>query len=343
VLLTAAALASDLSLPLDVREQLAMMRRNIELEAQLIDDLLDITRIAHGKFRLSPAVADLHELIRQTQEIIGTESAARGVRVIFLLKATRHHAFADATRMEQVFWNLIRNAVKFTPEGGIVTVKTSNDDTNRILIEVEDTGIGISADALPAIFNAFEQGKVAGRRYGGLGLGLSISHAIVTAHEGTIHADSEGEGYGAKFTITLVTVDTPPPAQKASLLQREPPRALRLLIVEDHHSTREVLARLLARAGHHITTAATMGDALAAFRADTFDAVISDLGLPDGSGLELMREIQRIRPVPGIALSGYGMEEDLRRTREAGFFAHLVKPVDLEALQRMLEKVHATT
>jgi signal transduction histidine kinase len=343
VLLTAAALATDLSLPLDVREQLAMMRRNIELEAQLIDDLLDITRIAHGKFRLAPAVADLHALIRQTEEIIGTEFAARGVRVIFVFEAARHHALADVTRMEQVFWNLIRNAVKFTPEGGTVTVRTYNDDMGRILVEVEDTGIGISAETLPVIFNAFEQGKVAGRRYGGLGLGLSISHAIVTAHQGTIRAESDGEGYGAKFTITLATVDAPPPPQQASLLQHDPPRALRLLIVEDHDSTREVLGRLLARAGHRIVTTATMADALKAFRADTFDAVISDLGLPDGSGLELMRELHRIRPVPGIALSGYGMEEDLRRTSEAGFLAHLVKPVNLEELRLALEKIQVTT
>ena len=341
VLLTAAALAVDSTLPLDVREQLAMMRRNIELEAKLIDDLLDITMIAHGKFKLSPTVADLHERIRLTQEITQTESAAKGVRVIYALDAARHHALADATRVEQVFWNVIRNGLKFTPEGGTVKVSTRNDAMGRMLIEVADTGIGISADALPAVFNAFEQGKVEGQRYGGLGLGLAIAHAIITAHQGTICVESPGEGLGAKFTITLATVDAPPPAPKASLPQPGRPRSLRLLIVEDHESTREVLGRLLTRAGHQVTASVTMEEALAAFRADTFDAIISDLGLPDGSGLDLMREMQRIRTVPGIALSGYGMQEDLRRTREAGFLAHLVKPVDLEALLTELEKICA--
>jgi CheY-like chemotaxis protein len=287
-------------------------------------------------------VADLHELIRMAAEIIRTESTARGVRVTLMLEASRHHALVDAIRMEQVFWNLLRNGIKFTPDGGTVTVQTHNDDSGRIVIRVEDTGIGISADALPNVFDAFEQGKVAGQRYGGLGLGLSISHAIVTAHQGTICAESEGEGFGAKFTIILATVDAPPPTPEASLPPCGPSRALRLLIVEDHESTREVLSRLLSRAGHRITAVGTKGDALAAYRADTFDGVISDLGLPDGSGLDLVREMQRIRPVRCIALSGYGMEEDLLRTGDAGFLAHLVKPIDLEELRLALEKFHTT-
>ena len=226
--------------------------------------------------------------------------------------------------------------------GGSVTVRTRNDAGGRIVVGVEDTGIGISAEALSHVFNAFEQGEVAGQhRYGGLGLGLAISRAIVEAHDGAIRADSEGVGRGATFTVSLDTVDAPSAPPHESAPQPAPARALRLLVVEDHEATRTVLTRLLASSGHHITAVTTVRDALAAFATGRFDAVISDLGLPDGSGLDMMREIQRQRPVPAIALSGYGMEEDLRRTKEDGFFAHLVKPVNFDQLRQLLDQLSA--
>jgi PAS domain S-box-containing protein len=338
VLMTAAALEGDPMLPAEVREQLAMMRRNIELEARLIDDLLDITRISRGKLHIAPVAADIHLLLRHTAEIVRSEGLGKQVRIVFALDAARHHAMADPARHQQVFWNLIKNALKFTPTGGTITISTRNDAEGWLLVEVADTGIGIGSEALPHIFNAFEQGDIAGQhRYGGLGLGLAISRAIVEVHGGTIHAESEGPGRGAIFTVALATVDAPLVPPRASVPHSARPRVLRLLIVEDHEATRTVLSRLLTRRGHSVTTASTAREALTAFAAERFDAVISDLGLPDGSGLELMREIQRQRPVPAIALSGYGMEEDIRQTREAGFFAHLVKPVNLDQLRLLLE------
>ncbi len=338
VLMTATALADDPALPSELREQLSMIRRNIELEARLIDDLLDLTRISRGKLTIAPVAADLHQLLHHTAEIVRSDGLGKRVRIVFKLDAARHHALADPTRLQQVFWNLIKNALKFTPTGGTITVSTHNDAEDWILVSVEDTGIGIGAEALPNIFKAFEQGDIAGQhRYGGLGLGLAIAQAIAEVHGGTIFAKSEGHGLGSTFTVALATVDAPAASARASAPQPAPPRTLRLLVVDDHEATRTVLMRLLTRSGYQVTTANGVREALTAFAAERFDAVISDLGLPDGSGLDLMREIQRQRPVPGIALSGYGMEEDLRQTKEAGFFAHLVKPVNLDQLKQLLD------
>ena len=219
-------------------------------------------------------------------------------------------------------------------------MSTRNDVEGWIVVSVEDTGIGISAAALPHVFNAFEQGDIAGQhRYGGLGLGLAISHAIVEVHGGALRAESPGLGLGATFSISLDTVDAPAASAPAATRLPAPRRTLRLLIVEDHEATRGVLTRLLARDGHTVTATGTIHEALLAFGAARFDLVVSDLGLPDGSGLDLMRELQRRRPVPGIALSGYGMAEDVRQTEAAGFFAHLVKPVNIEQLRRLLDEL----
>jgi len=340
VLFTASALEGDPALPLEVRDQLGMIRRNVELQARLIDDLLDITRISRGKLNLAPIAADLHQLLEHTAEIVRSDELGKQVRIVISLEAERHHALADPARVQQVFWNLIKNALKFTPTGGSIAVRTRNDAEGGIVVSVEDTGVGISAEALAHIFTAFEQGDVAGQHhYGGLGLGLAISQAIVEAHGGTIQADSQGAGLGATFTVILASVDAPAATAPAHTPPSAPAPALRLLVVEDHEATRTVLSRLLTRSGHQVTMAGTVHEALLAFSAERFDAVVSDLGLPDGSGLDLMREIQRQRPVPVIALSGYGMEDDLRQTKEAGFFAHLVKPVNLDQLRQLLPQL----
>ena len=342
VLMSAASLQEDERLPADVREQLSMMRRNIELEARLIDDLLDITRIGRGKLTVAPVTVDVHELLQHSDEIIRSDGLGEQVRVIFGLEAARHHALADPARLHQVFWNLLKNALKFTPSGGTVTVHSRNDAEGRIVVTVEDTGVGISPEALPLIFRAFEQGDATGKhRYGGLGLGLAISQAIVAVHGGTIRADSKGAGLGATFTVILASIDAPA-IQTVSRAQRTiAERALRLLVVEDHAATRAVLSRVLTHSGHHVTLASTMREAVTAFGTEHYDAVISDLGLPDGSGLDLIREFQRQRSVPAIALSGYGMEDDLQQSKAAGFFAHLVKPVNLEQLRLLLREIPA--
>ncbi|MDQ3198253.1 MAG: response regulator, partial [Verrucomicrobiota bacterium] len=199
-------------------------------------------------------------------------------------------------------------------------------------------GIGIRAEALSQIFEAFEQGEITfQQRFGGLGLGLAISRAIVELHGGEIRAESDGVGQGATFTVTLATVDAPKFVDPA---QSTPPalnRSLRLLVVEDHEATLAVLTRLLTRSGHHLTSATSVRDGLAAAKMEPFDAVISDLGLPDGTGFELMEKLRAAHGLRGIALSGYGMDEDLRRSQAAGFGAHLTKPIDFAQLERALE------
>ncbi len=207
VLMTAIDLESDPELSDDLREQIAMIRRNVELEARLIDDLLDITRITHGKLRLQRVDLDVHLVLGHTAEIVQDETNAKQINLQFSLEAVSHHVSGDPTRLHQVFWNLVKNAVKFTPPGGQIRVITSNPAPERIAVQVCDSGLGIEPEALPRIFNAFQQGSVGGQpRFGGLGLGLAISKAIVEMHGGTISVESQGLSHGASFTVELAAI-----------------------------------------------------------------------------------------------------------------------------------------
>ncbi len=344
VLMAVAAMQGDAGLTAESHDLLDMMRRNIELEARLIDDLLDATSIHNGKLSFKPALVDVHELLRHCLQTMGWEVKGRQCRFIADFSAPRHHVQADSVRLQQVFWNLLKNAVKFTPGAGTITVRTFNVDDTKIAVQVQDTGIGISPQAMPRIFDAFEQGDASGQpRFGGLGLGLSISKAIVDAHGGTLAAESQGPDLGSTFTVTLSLIeaaDQPAPTS-ASSAPAAAKRSLRLLVVEDHDPTREILGRLLIRNGHHVTSTSSVAEALAAFSTHegAFDAVITDLGLPDGSGLDLMRELQQRGPITGIALSGYGMETDLQQTKAAGFSAHLTKPIQMEELLTILSRL----
>jgi CheY-like chemotaxis protein len=210
------------------------------------------------------------------------------------------------------------------------------------VVRVTDTGIGIASEALPKIFQAFEQGSLPTGSFGGLGLGLAISRAIVKMHEGRIEAASEGPGRGATFSVALKTIAPPAPSSAPTTpVLAITSRALRLLLVEDHDSTREVLIRILRRAGHQVHGAVNGAEALELLRtAGPFDALISDLGLPDRSGFDLLREIHSTHPtLPAIALSGYGMDEDVKRAKDAGFTAHLVKPVPFDQLRALLDQI----
>ncbi len=345
VLMTAAAMAEDERLPAESREQLGVIERSIALEARLIDDLLDLTRIARGKLQLRPEHCDIHSLLGMAVEIVREEAQTRGQVMQFELGAHRTGLMADPARLQQVFWNLLRNAVKFTPIGGRIYIRTRDLDDGALEVEVSDTGIGITPEAMGIIFMPFEQaGLENDHRYGGLGLGLSIAQAIVTSHGGTIRASSPGTGQGATFLVDLPgATEAPHGVDTKSRDEAEPAPArdqpLRLLLLEDHEPTLRVLVRLLTRAGHQVVATSTVAGGLAAAKAGTFDAVISDLGLPDGTGFEAMAELRDKHGLRGIALSGYGMEDDLRRSREAGFVTHLVKPVDFAQLRRALAQL----
>jgi PAS domain S-box-containing protein len=355
VLLTTQMLEGDPSLPDDLRRDMGVIRRNVEIEVRLIDDLLDLTRVARGKVHLQSAAADLHDVVRHAVDTCRDDTFVQKRLDLRLdLAAADAGVWADAPRLAQVFWNLVKNAVKFTPAGGAITVRTANPAPGRVAVAVTDTGCGIDPGVLPAIFNAFEQGGPdVTRQFGGLGLGLAISRALVDLHGGEITVASAGKGHGATFTVTLPTCPLPatpapvgtgaPAAATVSPARRAPDRNPRILLVEDHRQSGQVLRRLLTRLGYDVEWADTAAAALraadhvAAAPHRPFDLVISDLGLPDATGHDLMRELRRRHNLRGIALSGYGMDDDLARSTDAGFLRHLVKPVSLPLLQATLQ------
>ncbi|MDF1737897.1 MAG: PAS domain S-box protein [Verrucomicrobiales bacterium] len=345
VLMMAATLENDTTLSSNTRDAFSMIRRNVELEARLIDDLLDLTRITNGKLHLDRKTAGVHELIDQAAEIATGDSDSKRIEIQKRYKAKNQFVPADPTRLQQVFWNLIKNSLKFTPDGGKIIITTENGPDDDIIISVTDTGIGIDRDTLKDIFNAFEQGAQRNHhQYGGLGLGLAISNAIVEAHHGEIRAESDGENKGASFTVTLKTVN--PPAGDETNSDPAPvcgeASPMRLLIVEDHENTRNTLKKLLTHLGYRVKTASSVKEALEIFEPGKFDSIVSDLGLPDGNGLDLMREIQTRQEIPAIAMSGYGMKKDREQSREAGFNHHLVKPVKIDELQSLLEQIEGS-
>ncbi|MGC3992285.1 MAG: ATP-binding protein [Chthoniobacteraceae bacterium] len=232
--------------------------------------------------------------------------------------------------------------MKFSQDSGRIVIHTANPTPVHLEISVSDQGIGIEPENLPSLFNAFEQGgRSITRRYGGLGLGLAISKALVELHGGTIRATSEGAQRGSTFTVDLATCAAPAaPALYAMPPVAKPAGPLRILLVEDHASTLQVLTRLLRRAGHDVAGVSSIAGATHQLATSHFDLLISDLGLPDGSGMDLMRALPD-RTLPAIALSGYGMEADVRACLAAGFRAHITKPLDWDRLSSMITEFTA--
>lgn len=351
VLLVAESLEGADHLPPEILADLQTIRRNVTLETRLIDDLLDLSRVASGKLTLRHEPVDVHEVLRYAAGVVsGSFVRARRLKLNLELTADNPWVRGDAVRLQQVFWNLIRNAIKFTPEGGTVTVRARNvldtHGTECVRVEVQDTGVGISKEFLSTIFNAFTQESLAvTHRFGGLGMGLAIARSVVEAHGGTIEVASEGKGKGATFSVQLTAQ---PKAQAEEAVARSAAvhstpvssRALQVLLVEDNQDTARLLARLLTAHGNHVRTAGSVREALELAQEGTFDVMVSDLGLPDGSGLDVLKGVRQLgRDWPAVAISGYGMSDDLRRSRQAGFIEHLVKPLDIERLVDVLQQV----
>lgn len=332
----------------EVRRALEVIRRNVELEARLIDDLLDVTRISKGKLQLSLETASVHEILQRSYEICREEIAAKDLKIEFRLRAEQAYVEGDPARLQQVFWNLIKNSVKFTPAKGRIVIETLNPTPDKVVIRTTDTGIGIESDQMERIFNAFEQGQSSiTRRFGGLGLGLAISKAMVNAHGGTIKAESGGKNRGATFTVTLATVAAPAvvpaapesrgpkaAAMKAAQMKGSGPR---VLVVDDHVDTCTGMKMMMERRGYRVTLAHTADQAVEKANHKEFDLVISDIGLPDRSGYELMQELSTTKGLRGIALSGFGMENDVSRARAAGFSEHLTKPINFDRLDEAIQ------
>ena len=345
VLMVVGALEHDPDLRPDVREDLAMIKRNVELETKLIDDLLDLSRITSGKVELKTEGIDLNETVRQVCGICRPQIAAQEVELTMKLDEDVCVISADSARLQQVLWNILKNAIKFTPGQGTVRVSTARIGPDRCEVRVQDSGIGIPSEVLPRIFNAFEQGEAhITRQFGGLGLGLAISRALVELHGGTIRAESKGQGQGATFIVELPG-GADQPASKGPAVDESEGRGvkrIRLLLVEDHADTARALTRFLRTAGMEVVAAGDVASAVAAAERESFDLIVSDLGLPDGDGYEIMRAVRARQIIPGIAMSGYGMDDDIRRSAEAGFTEHLVKPISVPQLIAAIRRVTET-
>jgi PAS domain S-box-containing protein len=352
VLLLASEAAEDLSLPAAVRADFASIRSNVELEARLIDDLLDLTRITSGKLGLHLAEVDVHSALQSALDTVRADIDRKKIQLALTLGAARHHVIGDQVRLQQIIWNLLKNAVKFTPQGGRIAVETSvHAEGGTLVIKVVDTGIGMTTEEIGRVFQAFSQGDHASgngpHRFGGMGLGLAISRMLVELHSGAISAASDGRGKGATFVVKLplgrelARAKKPAPEEPESetataAAHRAAPCFRRVLLVEDHEPTRTALAQLLRRRQYEVTTASSVAEALARAEGGNIDLLISDIGLPDGNGFDLMAKLQQRHSLKGIALTGYGMEQDIARSRAVGFMAHLTKPVRVQSLESAL-------
>ena len=331
-------------LPERVRQDLQVVQRNVLLEARLIDDLLDITRIVKGKAVLHFELTDIHTLVANVCDICRADLEAAGLELRRDLQAANTMVYGDTARLQQVLWNLLKNAIKFTPPGGKITIGTRDLD-GWVCVEVADTGRGIPPEVLPNIFKPFEQGDArTTAQFGGLGLGLTIAKRVMDVHAGQIHAESGGRGQGATLYIKLKTAAAgphhaaPPGVDKPAADPKQRWDA-NILLVDDDPDTVFSLKRLLERRGFRVLTASDCAGALEVAREEKIDAVISDVGLPDGSGAELMSQLRDRHGLKGIALSGYGMESDIERSIASGFAAHFTKPLNFPAMLRALDEL----
>ncbi|WP_395740915.1 ATP-binding protein [Prosthecobacter sp.] len=326
------------ALPEVFREDIAVVLRNIQLETRLIDDLLDFHRIIKGNLSFATEPVDMHAMVRNVIEICRADVEQRGHRLRVNLNAKRSVVEGDPARLQQVLWNILKNAIKFTPPGGSIEVTTSVENEDTLLITMKDNGRGIEAEMLGSIFSAFEQGSVQGlTSFGGLGLGLAIVKTFVLKHGGTVEAQSPGRDQGSTLLVRVplaaaTEVEDAGAGAGAAGSMQQPLTTGRVLLIDDHADTLWSLNRLLLRRGYEVTMASSCAEAVTLAKEGTYDVIISDLGLPDGSGVDLLKEIRQFSDVPAIALSGYGMESDMTQTKEAGFATHLTKPVDFQVL-----------
>ncbi|HUA66678.1 MAG TPA: PAS domain S-box protein [Alphaproteobacteria bacterium] len=344
VLLLASDLATAPDVPPELREHFDTIRKNIELEARLIDDLLDLTRITRGKLTLNQSEVDVHCVLNDAVSTVLCDVDMKQILLRLNLQAIRHKVFGDPVRLQQIFWNVLKNAVKFTPEGGEVNIATQTLPNNKIAVTFTDTGIGMRPEEIAHVFNAFSQGA---HHFGGLGLGLAISRTLVELHRGSISASSPGKGKGATFIIELPLIPfsaaqkTACPEARALGIATRPhgewPRRTHVLLVEDHEPTRMALARLLRDREYRVASAASFSEAQSLMeKNDDFQLLISDIGLPDGNGYNLMIQFRKKFQGGGIALTGFGREQDVARAQAAGFTTHLTKPVCVTSLDHAI-------
>lgn len=337
-LMAASLLERDPALSDKARELAVMIRRNVEIETRLIDDLLDLTRITQGKIQLLRHEVELHRIIRDAVRVCQMDLDELAQTVELDLAASNSTLSGDAVRLQQIFWNLIRNASKFSGRGKKITIRSWNTPDGSLKVAVQDQGVGIEPDLLPKLFMPFEQGgEEMTKRFGGLGLGLVISKSIAERHDGgKIEASSEGRDKGSCFMLTFTPVN-PAVTEEGSLSTRNSKG--RILLVEDNPDSRLAVTMLLELLNFEVESVPTTSAALKIAGRYPFDVVISDIGLPDGSGYELMDQLRQNHRLSGIAMSGFGQPEDVERANAAGFGIHLVKPVSAAALEQALVRI----
>ncbi|MBI4637135.1 MAG: response regulator, partial [Candidatus Rokubacteria bacterium] len=328
---------------------LATVERNIRLLAQLIEDLLDVSRIVAGKLIVEKYPVGLVSVLQEVVDSMRRDAEAQGVRLELTLDSPWEVVFGDPVRLQQIVSNLVSNALKFTPAGGRIDVTLSRRG-DRARVEVRDTGQGIDPALLPHIFDRFRQADGSGRGgKGGLGLGLAIVRHLVLLHAGTVTAASEGKGRGAIFTVELPVMAVSRAAAEPSDQGRRQPAASRppldgatVLVVEDHADSRELIRTILTSAGAEVRVAGSVDEALGILGAAEVDVLLSDLGMPGADGFDLIRHVRaaerggRRRRIAAVALTAYASREDRRRALEAGFEAHIPKPIDPEHLVRVV-------
>ena len=345
--------------PADLANGLEVIERNVRAQNQLVDDLLDITRITAGQMRLDVQPVMPYGLVQAAVDSVRPAADARGVRVEAILDPAAGPVSGDAYRLQQVVWNLVSNAIKFTPKGGHAQVILQRTDS-QVEIKVADSGIGIHEDFLPHVFERFRQADGSSTRaHGGLGLGLAIVKRIVELHGGTATVSSAGEGQGATFTVQLpISVirrnplrhDTHPRSSQAASvpLASADLSNLVVLVVDDDPDSLDFIRRILGDEGATVVTASSAAEALAVIDRQRLDVIISDIGMPETDGYELMRKVRSLQPklgvrFPGVALTAFARTEDRTRALLAGFVAHVAKPVESAELIATIAAVTGRT
>lgn len=342
-LFAASLLCAWQDLPEEARKLAFTIKRNLEFEARLIDALLDLVRVTQNVVPLAVENLDLHDVVREAIDACRAPASAKQVRLAVRLVAGRHHIVGDPNRLRQVFWHLVTNAINFTSAGGTVVVASANPAGSLVRLSVRDTGEGMDRSTLEHLFTPFDRHPDPSSSRSGLGLGLAIAERIVTAHAGRIRASSDGHGRGSTFSVELGTVapETQPSHDRHVGDMGAPPdpvHGVRVLIVEDDADSRAMVAQSLVARGYHVETASSVRSAIERL-SEHWDIVLSDIGLPDGTGLEVARHARQLKDAPRkmIAFSGLGSSDDIRASREAGFDIHLVKPIDVDTLLALFQ------
>ncbi|KYF79426.1 two-component hybrid sensor and regulator, partial [Sorangium cellulosum] len=337
--------------PERARQGMAAIERNAHAQAQIVDDILTVSRIITGKLRLNTVAVDLDAVIEAAVDTLAPTARAKDIELCVEPGEGLGRVSGDPDRLQQVMWNLLSNAVKFTPKRGRVTVRVERSDA-QVAIVVTDNGKGIAREFLPYVFDRFRQGDSSPTRaHGGLGLGLAIVRHLVELHGGTVEVESQGEGCGAMFTVTLPLQaalggarEGPPAPQHGALEGGAPLSGLHVLLVEDEPDAREMVAFVLEETGARVTLAGSMGEAMAVLERQRPDVLVSDIGMPGESGYALIKQVraagrEEIRGMPAVALTAYARSEDRRRALMAGFQEHVAKPIDPSGLVKVIAEL----